>query len=462
MNTPVKSKALRTTEFENARVLIVDDNVDLLKLMSIRLKPLKLQIKTVTSAEQALSTIAVWPPDLVITDLQMPGMSGMELFDELHQHHPILPVIILTAHGTIPEAVEATQSGVASFLTKPFDSESLIKHMEVALHSSGFSASKSSEPNIASIDNQWRSRIITKSPTMENLLGQIEQLAASDCVIGFEGEPGTGKVELARAMHALSPRGDKQLAYFSCTSLPEDLIESEVFGVDADPVAGRSERVGLLRQAQGSSLIVADFNEAPPAFIRRLLNALVEKRATPVNSSQHYPIDVRAFTTNGALGGDDQDVQELRDFRDKLELTLLSVPPLSDHREDIPLIANHCLKTEFADLDLQISNRAMQALLSAEWPGNIRQLLSVVKQCARLSTTKMISDALVNSRLDSPIYRIRPLTNAHRAFERDYLTELLKVTNGNVTQAAALAKRNRTEIHRLLKKHKIEAKSFRQ
>lgn len=462
MNNKPKQSRSKSPDFGNARVLLVDDNVDLLRLMTLRLKPLNLQIQAVTSAEEALSKISVWPPDLVITDLQMPGMSGMELFDQLHQNHPMMPVIILTAHGTIPEAVDATQSGVASYLTKPFDSEALVKHMQIALQSSGFKPQQASMGGAAGVDHRWRSKIITKSPVMEDLLAQIEQLADSDCVVGFEGEPGSGKVELASALHTLSPRGDKKLAYFSCTSLPGDLLENEVFGIAAGPGSGRQSRLGLLRQAEGSSILIADFDEAPPSFVRRLMSALLENKATPVNSDSYYPIDVRALTTTAALGGYRQGVQELWEFGDRLDLTLLTVPPLRDHREDIPLIANYCLKNEFADLDLQFSNKAMHALLAAEWPGNVRQLLNVVKQCARLSKTKIITDALVNSRLDSPIYRIQPLTSAHRNFERDYLTELLKVTNGNVTQAAGLAKRNRTEIHRLLKKHKIEAKSFRQ
>lgn len=447
---------------ENARVLLVDDNVDLLKLILIRLKPLKLRLKAVTSAEEALSTIAVWPPDLVITDLQMPGMSGMELFDDLHQNHPMLPVIILTAHGTIPEAVEATQSGVASYLTKPFDSDALISHMEVALQASGFRAREQNEIDIVIPDERWRDNIITKSPTVENLLGQMEQLAPSDCAVGFEGEPGTGKVEMARALHAASPRGDRPLVHFSCTSLPHDLLEVEMFGCVEDDSIEHKPRLGLLREATGSSLLVTDYNEAPPSFIRRLLIAVVDKKATPINSNEFYEVDIRGICTATAIGTHGDGEQDLWDLADRIDMTILQVPPLREHREDIPLLATHTLKTEFPKQELQFSNKAMQALLAAEWPGNVRQLINVVKQCARLTKTKIISDALVNTRLQSPIFRIQPLTSAHRTFERDYLTELLKVTNGNVTQAAALAKRNRTEIHRLLKKHKIEAKSFRQ
>jgi len=447
---------------EHAKVLVVDDNVDLLRLISIRLKPMKFELRTATSAEEALSIMSLWRADLVISDLQMPGMSGMELFEQIHAKDPLLPVIILTAHGTIPEAVEATQSGVASYLTKPFDSETLVKKIEISLISSGFSNSARGDKESSFNKEKWRNRIISKSPLMEAVMQQVETLANGKAMIAFDGEPGTGKDELARAMHSRSDRADKPLVHLACTSIPASLLEAEVFGRLGNGSGGNPARDGLLKQAEGGTLLLSDFNESPPTFRHKVLQALVANEACPIDSEVRYPVDVRAMTTTTAADDFSKNDHILWDLASELGITGLSVPPLRDRREDIPLIIQHALQEQNKGAELQFSNKAMQQMLAAEWPGNVRHLINVVKQCVRLTKTKIISDQLVSSRIGNAVFQVQPLTNAHRDFEREYLTEALKVTNGNVTKAASLAKRNRTEFHRLLKKHKIEAKSFRQ
>ena len=450
-----------TAHISNAKVLIVDDNTDLLKLMTIRLRPLEMEIRTASSAEEALSILAVWAPDLVITDLQMRGMTGMELFHYLHAENPMVPVIILTAHGTIPDAVEATQSGVASFLTKPFDSDELIDHIQNALINRGF---RTLNPGAETLiqDDSWRSKIISKSPAMESLLSTIEKLVDSACVILLQGEPGSGKEALAYAAHNCSPRRDGPFVHLSCTAQTQDLIEPALFGQRANTATNKKYMAGKLREADGGTLLVTDFNEAPPNVIKKLMRALAEKQAKPINSEQSYQFNLSGYLSSSSQEGDEANAHDLWGLIDKVELTVLSVPSLREHREDIPLIANHYLQKDFAEQELQFSNKAMRVLLKQDWPGNVRQLINVVRQCARLTNTKIISESLVSSRTDSQVFKLKPLTNAHRDFERSYLTELLKVTNGNVTLAATLAKRNRTEIHRLLSKHQIVAKSFRQ
>jgi len=445
---------------QNAKVLVVDDNVDLLKLISIRLKPMKFELKTATSAEEALSLTSIWSPDLVVTDLQMQGMSGLELFENLHAKNPLIPVIILTAHGTIPEAVEATQSGVASYLTKPFDSDTLLTQIQLALIGSGFAPGNLT----ATVDSDsWRNKIISKSPLMSALLDQVAQLAATNTLVIIEGEPGTCKDELARAMHAKSHRANGPLTHLSCTSLSPELLEVEMFGRIGNGTAENPERLGLFRQADGGTLMFSDFNEATQDFVQRALIALDKGAAQPVDSLVEYSFDVRAITTTDFVGryGRGRTSDKLWALGTKLGLIVLTVPSLKERPEDIPHITSHVLAQE-EDRSIQFSNKAMQALLAADWPGNVRQLMNLVKQCVRLTNTKIVSDTLVLSRLSNPALQIQPLSNAHRNFERDYLTEVLKITNGNVTKAANLAKRNRTEFHRLLNKHKIEAKSFRQ
>jgi two-component system response regulator GlrR len=453
---------IRLVGHEHAKILVVDDNADLLKLITIRLRPFMFDLRTASSAEEALSILAVWPADLVITDLQMPGMSGIELFEHLQEKSPLLPVIILTAHGTIPEAVEATQSGVATYLTKPFESEVLVKEIQVALFSSGFVEPQTISSHAIVHDESWRKDIISNSSSMRSVLAHVDKLAESDAIVVLEGEPGVGKEDVARALHLRSQRSHMPFVKINCAAISDESIVSEFFGIEADHENGVIGKSGKLQAAFGGTILLSDYSEAPPFFLRKVLHALNEGQASPVNSSKTYQVNVRVVATTATLGGYDQADAEFLDLATKAGVADISVPPLRDRREDIPLIINHWLRENGAALDTQFAPAAIQLMLAAEWPGNVRQLVNVVKMCTRLSNTKIVPEALVASRIDSPAFKIKPLTNAHREFERNYLTELLKVSNGNVTRAASIAKRNRTEFHRLIKKHQIDAKTFRQ
>jgi len=403
---------------ENAKVLIVDDNVDLLKLISIRLKPMNFDLKTVTSAEEALGLMSLWLPDLIVTDLQMPGLSGMELFEKVHAQNPLLPIIILTAHGTIPEAVRATQSGVASYLTKPFDSEALVKQIQISLMSSGFTPS---EPNRATVNcnEEWRKHIVSKSPIMEAVLDQAQSLADTDALILLEGESGTGKDALASAIHKRSHRATGPLIQLSCTSVPNELLEAETFGKAGSSMTDKLQRKGLLDWAHGGTLIVSDFNESRAHFLHRLLKAVIEKKSKPIDSDIEYSCNVRVIATTALVGRYDPSNSSLWNLASKLDITTLTVPSLEERREDIPLIISHCLSTTCEKPEFQFSNKALQLMLAADWPGNIHQLINVTKQCARLTKTKIISEALVQSRLSNRAKQVQPLSHAHRDFERN-------------------------------------------
>jgi len=453
----------KVNQTEGARVMVVDDNIDLLKLMSMRLKLMKFDIKIATSGLEALSIMTLWMPDIIITDLQMPHLDGMEFFEKVHGQNPLLPVIILTAHGTIPDAVKATQSGVASFLTKPFDGDSLITEIQQVLLSSGFVKSIHLEDKIDRQEAPLKlHKITSKSPKMVALMQQVERLAQTNTIILLEGESGVGKDDIARTAHQLSLRADRPLLYLSGSALPDNLLAIELFGEVGNGSIENPDRYGILREAAGGSAILADFNEASRELVYKTLTALISKAAKPVDSEEQYSIDVRVIATTSIVGRYGDLGQVPWDFVNKLDFSTLSVPALRERREDVPLIANQYLASLDLDKELSFANKAMQLMLSAEWPGNVRQLISVVRQCARLCKTKVISESLVNSRLSNPVFQIQPLSNAHRDFERNYLTDVLKATNGNVTKASEMAKRNRTEFHRLLNKHKIEAKSFRQ
>ena len=444
-----------------AKVMIIDDNPDLLRLISLRLKSMEFEVKTLGSAIEALSVMSVWLPDIIITDLQMPKLDGMEFFNQIHGEHPLLPVIILTAHGTIPDAVKATQNGVASFLTKPFDGDELITEIHSTLLNSGFIAQNSDGTRLSTKSQSSLEKIDSKSPKMIALLQELERIAPTNTTILLEGEIGSGKDELAQLVHRLSNRSEEKLVHVSAASLPDILLQAEVFGRIGNGTPDKPERAGALNEANNGTLVISDFNEADPKLIYQFLHCMVNKKVKYVDQDIEYSFDCRLIATTSFVGRYGKYTDDTWDFWDKLEISGLTVPALRERREDIPLIANQCLNSMDKNHGFSFANKAIQLMLTTEWPGNVRQLISVVKQCARLCNTKIISESLVNSRLSNPVFKIQPLSTAHRNFERDYLTDLLKATNGNVTKASEMARRNRTEFHRLLKKHKIEAKSFR-
>ncbi|HJV09965.1 MAG TPA: sigma 54-interacting transcriptional regulator, partial [Burkholderiales bacterium] len=233
---------------ERGAVLLVDDDKDLLQLIAMRLTAAGYAVTAVESGESALAALAVSRPQVVVTDLRMHGMDGMALFDAIHREAPALPVVILTAHGTIPEAVSAARRGVFSFLTKPFEPKVLLETVAEAMR---FSSVPSG--NI----EDWRSEIITRSSSMEDLLSQARRVAASDASVCLYGASGTGKELMARAIHRASPRADGPFVAVNCGAIPEGLLESELFGHKKGSFTGAvSDRRGLFQAAQGGTLFL--------------------------------------------------------------------------------------------------------------------------------------------------------------------------------------------------------------
>lgn len=444
--------------YKSAKVLVVDDNQDLLKLIKLRLKPMEFELVCTDSGEAALSILEHFSADLIITDLKMPGMSGVELFERIHHQNPVTPVIILTAHGTIPEAVEATQAGVAAYLSKPFESTTLIDTIYSALQSSGFSR-QSATNNTSSFD--LPPSMVYKSSVMSALMSLARTYASSDSLLLIEGEAGTGKDQFAQLLHQLSDRKDQPIQQISCGALPDTALRDELFGVVGNGSEENPEKLGLLKQAHNGTLVFSDYEEAEDELVQQTLAASCEKHLLHTDGSTLHRNNVRIIATTNLKVRHNPHTPKIWALAQTLNATIFSIPSLRERREDIPLIANHYLNTVLDEKALQFSAKAMQTLLQADWLGNTRHLMNVVQQCARLTTTNVISEALVRSRIDNPQFEIPPLSKAQRDFEREYLTNILKVTNGNVTKASEIAKRNRTELHRLLKKHRIEAQSFR-
>jgi two-component system, NtrC family, response regulator GlrR len=432
------------------RLLLVDDDPSLLRLLTLRLEGEGYQVICADSAEAALPLLAKHSVDVVLSDLRMPGLDGMSLFDEIAKRYPGLPVVLMTAHGSIPEAVAATQRGVFGFLTKPLNTNELRDILQNAVHQS--------VPEQA----EWREDIITRSKLMEELLEQSYRVAQRDVSILITGASGTGKELLANAIHKASPRGAKPFVAINCGALPEHLLESELFGHTKGAFTGAvTEHGGLFREADGGTLFLDEIGDMPVSLQVKLLRALQERQIRPVGSTKSVPINVRVLS---ATHRDLQQAMQEGNFREdlyyRLNVVNLQLPSLEQRPEDIPLLARHVLQQSVQRHQVDVtrfSDDAMQLLATAKWPGNVRQLVNVVEQCVALTHSPVIGAAQVEQALSQDSSYWPTLTEARDQFERQYLIRVLQMTEGNVTRAAELAGRNRTDFYKLLKKHELSA-----
>ncbi len=438
-----------------ARILVVDDDPGLLRLLTIRLRAENYEVEAVESAALALAATSRFRPELVITDLRMDQMDGIGLLKELQSRYPGLKVIILTAHGTIPDAVHATQLGAFGFLTKPVDKQELLDQVQKALRISGFMDS----------DEDWRAEIITRSSLVEEKLSQAHMVAGTDARVLITGESGTGKELLAKAIHSASPRRTKPFVAINCSAMAENLLESELFGHMKGSFTGAvRDHAGLFQSADGGTLLLDEIGDMPMRLQVKLLRVLQENNIRPIGATDAIPVNVRVIS---ATHRDLQQLMMSGQFREdlyyRLNVVHIEMPPLNRRREDIPLLVSHFLA--------QISNEsgvrkiyapeAVELLATADWPGNIRQLANVVRQNVALSQTPIIPVELVQQSLGGTQSKLPSFDEARDEFTRSYLSQILQITGGNVSQAARLAKRNRTDFYKLLSRHQLTPEDFK-
>ncbi|MDE4082679.1 MULTISPECIES: two-component system response regulator GlrR [Enterobacter cloacae complex] len=444
------------TSRKPAHLLLVDDDPGLLKLLGMRLVSEGYSVVTAESGQEGLKVLSREKIDLVISDLRMDEMDGLQLFTEIQKQQPGMPVIILTAHGSIPDAVAATQQGVFSFLTKPVDKDALYKAIDSAL-----------EHAAPSGDDAWRESIVTRSPAMLRLLEQARMVAQSDVSVLINGQSGTGKEILAQAIHNASPRSKNAFIAINCGALPEQLLESELFGHARGAFTGAvSSREGLFQAAEGGTLFLDEIGDMPAPLQVKLLRVLQERKVRPLGSNRDIDINVRIIS---ATHRDLPKVMARNEFREdlyyRLNVVNLKIPALAERAEDIPLLANHLLR-QAADRHKPFvrafSTDAMKRLMTASWPGNVRQLVNVIEQCVALTSSPVIGDALVEQALEGENTALPAFAEARNQFELNYLRKLLQITKGNVTHAARMAGRNRTEFYKLLSRHELEANDFKE
>ena len=417
------------------RVVLVDDDPGLLRLLTIRLRSEGFEVAACESASQALTSVPRFQPDVLVTDLRMKDKDGIGLLKELQGRYPALPVILLTAHGTIPDAVTATKSGAFAFLTKPVEKDQLLEQIQGALKVSGF----------AGVTEDWREGIVTRNPVMEDRLSQALMAAGSESPILISGQPGTGKARFARAIHQASARRGTHFTTLVCATATAEILEAAMQG-KRDPAEA------ALPDVPSGTLFLDEVGELP-LDLQIALNGLLDDEATRVISGTAR--NLPELISKGRFR---------EDLFYRLSVSRIELPPLSQRREDVPLLAAHFLD----ELARQTGSRqvlvpeAVELLMVSEWPGNVRQLENLLQHAASLATGPVISAELVQRALGTGTApQVSTFDEAREEFMRSYLVQLLQITRGNVTQAAKLAGRNRTDFYKLLARHGLQSEEFK-
>jgi len=440
-------------------VLLVDDDPGLLQLLEIRLESFGYSTLSASSGSEALNLLETQKVQAVITDLRMEPMDGIELFTQVHDRWPGIPVIMLTAHGTIREAVDATLKGAFAFLTKPVNKDELQSVLKKAFGL--YSLSEGEE--ILPIKGQ----IVTRSARMLELLEQAKLYAESDANILITGESGTGKELLSETVHRYSNRSDNPFVAINCSAIPSELLESELFGHIKGAFTGATQnRDGLFTSANGGTVLLDEIGDMPYLLQAKLLRVLQDSKVRPVGSRDNIDIDIRVISaTHMNL---EQAIRENR-FREdlfyRLNVVHLHIPPLKQRLEDIPVLSELFLNdiaTRSGKQPKRLSPQALSMLLAFDWPGNIRQLQNVMERVSALSRGQVISESLIRQALPaSNAPKTHSFKDAKKNFERQYLVQLLTATQGNMTLAAELADKNRSAFHKLVKQHDIIPANFR-
>jgi two-component system response regulator GlrR len=447
-------------------LLVVDDDRNLLELLRIRLESQGYRVTAAPEGVKAKEALRAAAFDLAIIDLQLPRQDGISLMEELRLSDPELPVLILTAHGSIESAVDAMRRGAYTYLTKPFDARELLLQVERCLQTRRLSSEVNRLKELLAERYDFVN-IVARSQAMKNVLDNVARIAKADSTVFIKGESGTGKELIARAIHAAGRRKDKAFVAINCAALPETLLESELFGHEKGAFTGavKSSR-GLFVQAHEGTIFLDEIGDMPFSLQAKLLRVLQERQFHPVGAEGPVQVDVRVIV---ATNKDLEERVKQGMFRDDLYYRIhvipVDLPPLRARKEDIPALVEHFLKKYGCDMDKKIRGltpRAMQRLMLHDWPGNVRELENAVEYAVAMTRDDMITEELVlPAKAMGAEPGIRPLKEARDRFEKSYLIELLRATNGIVSRAADLAGRYRADFYNLLKKHGIEPGDYK-
>ncbi|ADH86471.1 sigma-54-dependent transcriptional regulator [Desulfurivibrio alkaliphilus] len=446
------------------RILLVDDDLNLLDLIRIRLEASGYQVAAVGHENEAKRLVAQQPFDAAVIDLQLVSQDGITLMEELHRDDPGLPVIILTAHGSIESAVDAMARGAFTYLTKPFDSRELILQIERALEQARLNGELHRLRELVEEKRDF-GNIIARSEPMRRVLDQVARIADSDSTVAIYGASGTGKELIAKAIHLAGPRREAPFLAINCAAIPENLLESELFGHEKGAFTGAiRKKPGLFAQAEQGTVFLDEIGELPLPLQGKLLRVLQERTIMPLGGEQQIPIDVRVIVaTNKNLKEEVKKGAFREDLFYRVHVIPVHIPPLRDRKEDIPPLVEYFLRRHSEQTGKKkrtIAPAALQKLMLHDWPGNVRELENAIEFALAMARSGTIGAELILP-ANADHSSLPTLKDARDGFEKNYLRDLLKATAGNISRAAKLAGKYRADLYNMLKKHGISPGEFK-
>ena len=447
------------------KILVVDDDINILRVIKLRLEAEGYQVTTAGKAKVALELANEDVFDFALVDLKLNGTNGIQLMENLHQLNPEMPVIILTAYGTIESAVEAMRKGAYTYITKPFNYDELLIQTKNCLEKTKLTKEIKSLKKV--VKNRFGfDSIIGRSQKMEEVLEQVTKAADSDSTIIIEGESGTGKELIAQTLHLASPRADKPFVAINCAAIPETLFESEMFGYEKGAFTGAVQnKEGLMFQAQGGTFFLDEISEMPLSMQVKLLRVMQEKEFFPVGGTKTIKMDIRFIaSTNKNLKEEVKKGTFREDLFYRIHVIDIHLPPLRERQGDVPVLSHFFLDKLSKEMNKEItgfSAPALQKLMLHSWPGNVRELQNTVESAIAMATENIISEDLILPALKTEVNNLKPLKDAKENFERNYLLQLIELTEGNMAQAARLAGKYRADLYELLKKYDLKPSNYR-
>jgi DNA-binding NtrC family response regulator len=449
------------------RVLLVDDESGILDTLKILFKGEGYEVQVASSGKEAMSALDQDRPDLVLTDIRMPGASGLEVLTKARAVDPELPVILMTAQASLQSAVRAVNEGAYYYLQKPFANDELLAICRRALEARQLRReNKALKKEIKRRERTTEGRPVGKSRGFVDVLKLAETVAPTDSTVLISGESGTGKEVVARYIHALSERADRAFYSLNCGALPESLLESELFGhVKGSFTGAVKDKEGLLVAARGGTFFLDEIGEMTPALQVKLLRALQEREVIPVGATEPVAVDVRIIAaTNRELETEIRRGAFRSDLYYRLNVIALHVPPLRDRKEDIPVLTRHFLAREAlgnGSQQREVAEETMELLVKYDWPGNVRELENALERAAVLSPDAVIGpDALPERVRTAPTPQLiadAPAANpSMEVIERAYILWVLQAEGGNKTRAAEVLGIDPSTLYRKLNRYGIE------
>ncbi len=458
-------------------ILIIDDEPDMLQLLKRSLEPdLKCRVATASSAEEGLQLMARTAFDLILADIKMPGMNGLELLQLIKHDAPRQTVVMMTAFGQIEMAVEAMRNGAYDFITKPFEHEALVLRLEKALERSRLIQENRQLQTLCQEPYVFE-KMVGKSPAMQRIFETIQMVAKTDHTVLITGESGTGKDLTARAIHQLSHRSSAPFVAVNCPTVPETILESELFGYKKGAFTHATQnKIGLFQEARNGTIFLDEIGDISPSIQTKLLRVLQEKEIKPLGDNHTIQVDVRIVaSTNQNLKKKIKAPEFREDVFYRLNVLPIQMPALRERPEDIPLLANHLIEKHAGELKRpgkRISAELMEIFRKRHWEGNIREMENIIIQGILFSSDEVIRPSDVGlhplpkitgvwdeALQGLPYKSAKEQTLQH--FNMAYIGHLLSINKGNVTQAAHAGGMERQALQQIMRRYGISAEGYR-